>query len=290
MLRKSLLLLIICCASLFGGQDLNVKVNMKEGNVVEGKLLKINSEGVEINPGGVVKFRFIPAEKIKSVEIIELNKTVEYPLADGDMPLEVKNYQTDVAAQLRTFPKLLVIGSFGYSSVGGKYYEGLNSGTLFRLGLHYYLPESDPTDGRFILGFTYNHATISANVIYGLEPTFYLNEYGFEFGRTTRMFNGGHYIYALTGFVVVSNKITVPVSPVEYTYSETKYAIRLEGDASICVAKKVSVLVSLGYDIVLGAAENSSTSYGYTPYGYNRPGITFAGGIFNLTLGLTYGF
>jgi hypothetical protein len=291
MLRKSFFLLLFFSTTFIWGQNYNVKINLKDGNIVEGKLLKISAEGVDINPGGIVKYRFISAEKIKSVVIVELNKTIEYPLSNADIPSEIKGSESDYGdTQQGGFPKLLGLCSFGYSSVGGDYYEGLNSGTVLRFGMYYLFHETDPSASRFLIGFSYNHSSITGDKIYNIEPKLLLNEYSFEFGMTTGLFKNGHYLYFLTGLVIVSNNISMSLASIglgssEVSYDETKAALRLEGDGSISIGSKFSILISAGYDIVLGPKQANYTNY-YT----NEPNFSIAGGILNLSIGLTYGF
>ena len=100
-------------------------------------------------------------EKIDNVYVVELNKTIKYPLATENIPPELVNYKANEedtysgAFSDRGFHKLLGFGTFGYSSPSGDYYTGYNSGTVFRLGLHYYLPETDRTASRFLFGFSF---------------------------------------------------------------------------------------------------------------------------------------
>jgi len=72
MLLKSIFILILFFAAVVEAQDYNVKINLKDGNIIEGKLLKISAQGVDINPGGNVKYRFVSAERIKNVEIVPI--------------------------------------------------------------------------------------------------------------------------------------------------------------------------------------------------------------------------
>ena len=81
MFLKNILIVIIVFSSFAYCQDYKVKVNLKDSSVVEGKLIKMSSEGVELNPGGNVKFRFISAARIKNVYLVEPNKIVDYPVS-----------------------------------------------------------------------------------------------------------------------------------------------------------------------------------------------------------------
>ena len=291
MLLKSIFILVFCLAAVVEAQDYNVKINLIDGNIIEGRLLKISAQGVDINPGGNVKYRFISAKRIKNVEIVELNKTIDYPLSKTDLPNEILDYETDyVNGQQYGFPKFLGFGSAGYSLVGGDYYEGFNSGFDFRLGMYYLFYDSDPSASRYFLGFSYNHSSVTGDKIYGYEPQLLLNEYSFEFGKTTELFNGGHYLYFLLGVVIVTNEVSIEIESQNGVVSsvnvnETKAALRLEGDGSIAISSKVSILISLGYDIVLGPKK-----YQTTYYNPNEPNFSIAGGIFNLSAGLSYGF
>ena len=146
MLQKCLLIILFTLLLLptsILGQDYNVKVTLKDGSIVEGKLLKISVEGVDINPGGNVKYRFISSDRIQNVNIVELNKIVEFPLIDGGIPQELVEYKMDESpTPTYRLPKFLGIGTIGYASVGDwGYYERLNSGMAFRLGLYYFFHE-----------------------------------------------------------------------------------------------------------------------------------------------------
>jgi len=290
MLLKSIFILILFFAAVVEAQDYNVKINLKDGNIIEGKLLKISAQGVDINPGGNVKYRFVSAERIKNVEIVELQKTIEYPLANDDMPEEIMGNEIDYGSgQQAGFPRFLGIGSGGYSSVGGDYYLGFNSGFNFHLGMYYLFHDSNPTASRYFIGFTYSHSSVTGDKIYTYDPKLLLNEYSFEFGTTTGLFNGGHYLYGLLGLVIVSNEVSMEIESQNGVTStlnvnETKAAIRIEGDGSISLGSKISILISLGYDIVLGPKEYK------TYYNPNEPNFSIAGGILNLSIGLSYGF
>jgi hypothetical protein len=287
MLYRVLMLVLICSSmALSGSEDLKVRVNLLDGGIAEGTLLKMNTEGVEINPGTSVKFRFIPAARIRSVEFIDLNKTVDFPLDPATLPTEIAEYEPAREEVEGEFPRFAGLGKIGYGLPGGDYYEGFDGGLAWGLGIRYYFPDSDPTAGRFLMGFTYGHLSSSGDRIYGLEPTLSLNEYSFEFGRTTSQFQGGHYLYMIMGIVVVTNTVEVPIQSVNFTYDETKAAIRLEGGGAFHIAQKLSLPVSLGYDIVLSSKSSSSSSYSYS----GNPAVEFAGGIFNMSVGLIYGF
>ena len=294
MFRTFIILFFVLIPALIYCQDYNVKINLKDGSVVEGKLLKITAEGIDINPGGNVKFRFISADRIKNVEIVELNKTVEYPLTGNPLPEEIKDYESDEPpAQGGGFPSFLGIGSIGYASAGDwKYYEGFNSGSVWRLGLYYYFHESDISASRFLIGFTYNHLNIKGDKILGIEPNLAVGEYSFEFGRTTGLIGNGHYLYLIMGFVVVTNDIEMELDNSNGVSSsvhvnETKAALRIEGGGSINLGSKLSILLSLGYDILLGKNEQAYDYYYYDP---NTPKFTIIGGIFNVSAGIAYGF
>lgn len=290
MFWKNILFVIIVFSACAYCQDYNVKVTLKDSSIVEGKLIKISSEGVEINPGGNVKFRFISAARIKNVYLVESNKIVDYPLVVDSLPGEISEYESpDDPTQQVGFPNFLGIGTFGYASAGGDYYEGFNDGTGLRLGLYYYFHDSNRTASRFLAGFSYSHLSITGDKIYGIEPTLMLNEYSFEFGRTTGLFGDGSYLYLLFGLVIVDNDIEMEVENINGVtssvhVSETRAALRIEGDASISLGAKFSILLSLGYDVVLAGKEQS------TYYSYNEPAFSAAGGAFYATAGLTYAF
>ena len=290
MLKKCVLLLIIFCSSLLGGQNQQVKVNLKDGNIVTGKLLKISSEGIEINPGGSVRFRFISAERIKSVELLDLNKTVEYPLTEADIPTDVRRYEAEIASQEIGFPKFLGLCSLGYTSVGGDYYEGFSSNVGVRLGLYYYLPDSDPMAGRVFFGFSYSHSSIKGDLssfgLSNVEPKLLLNEYSFEIGLTTRMLEGNYYLYFLTGIAAASNEITMPVSSATISYSETKAAWRVEGGANISIGRRFFIPIAIGYDMIF--AKKATSTYNYATNSYDD--TAFIGGILNLSIGISYAF
>ena len=284
MLQKCLLIILFTLLLLptsILGQDYNVKVTLKDGSIVEGKLLKISAEGVDINPGGNVKYRFISSDRIQNVNIVELNKIVEFPLIDGSIPQEVVEYKMDESpTPTYGFPKFLGIGTIGYASVGDwGYYEGLNSGMAFRLGLYYFFHETDVTASRFLVGFTYYNASIGGDKIYEYEPKLGLSEYSFEFGRTTGLLGKGSYFYYLMGLVVVTNDLEINLGTTSGVSSslhtnETKFAIRFEVDGSIYLGSRLSLLISLGYDVVMGEKQKSSS------YSYNEPVFSVGRGDF----------
>ena len=263
----------VLCLNISHAQNLlRDVVYLKNGSVINGTI-------IEIVPEQTLKMR-TPDGSIFVVSVSDVDS-----ISKAELP-SAQHYEADVVTEQQGFPTLLGFGSFGYASVGGKYYEGLNSGSGFRLGLHYYFPDSDPYASRFILGFTHNHSSIKGDQIYGFDPELNLIEYSLEFGRTTRLYEGGHYLYFLMGLVFVANELSLPVQLVNFTYSETKAAIRLEGDASVHVVNRFSILVSLGYDVVLGKKASSS----YNTYVSTNPSdLKIAGGIFQASIGLMYG-
>jgi hypothetical protein len=291
---KIVLILFFFIAVVTEAQEYNVKIYLLDGAIIHGELIKITTEGVDINPGGSVKYRFISAERISSVEIVELNKIIEYPLTEKDIPPEIKDFEAESVVQTASFPKFLGLFSLGYSSAGGDYYEGFNSGALIRLGLTYLFHDSDRSVSRFFVGFSYNHASVAGEEIFGLKTDLSINEYSFEFGRTTSLFEGGHYLYFLTGGVIVTNEVEINIGTQEgisssVSVEETKAALRFEGGGSIFIGNKFSILISLGYDFILGVKQMQN-SYYYNYYDPDKSPFTVAGGILNLSLGLTYGF
>lgn len=74
-------------------QEYDVNVNLLDGTVVEGKLLRINAAGVDINPGGGVRLRFISAERIRSVHVPSIPAVIYYPLDARSLPDELRNYE-----------------------------------------------------------------------------------------------------------------------------------------------------------------------------------------------------
>jgi hypothetical protein len=92
------------------------------------------------------------------------------------------------------------------------------------------------------------------------------------------------------GVVIVTNEVSMDLGSQgsmssSVNVSQTKAALRVEGCGSISVGAKFSILLSAGYDIVMGPKEKNTY---YT--GYNDPAFSYAGGIANLAAGLTYGF
>lgn len=284
---RIILLTLLILPILVSGQESSVKVSLKDSSIVEGKLLKISIEGVELNPGGNVKFRFISADRIKNVLFIDINKTIEYPLVLDSLPDDLKELDetSTYNQQNGGFPDFLALINFGYGSITGNYYTGYNSGLQYKIGLHYYFHDPNPRSSRFLLGFSYNNYSISGPKIYGYETNLSLSEYSFEFGRTTNLLGKANYLYFLMGFVIVSNTVSASI-PSTVTANQTKIALRMEGSASINIVEKLSFLISVGSDIVMGSNEKSKTTY----YDYNEPAIKFEGLILNLSLGFTYGF
>jgi hypothetical protein len=287
MFKSIVLIFVLGCVQWCAAQDLTVRVDLKDGGVAEGKLLKISAEGVELNPGGLVKMRFIPAERIVKAEILETHKTVFYPIGDQGIPSELLDIEPSSTAAPSGKARFVMTGSFGYAMAQGTYYKGFNGGTVFRLGADVYFRRFDPAAGRFMLGFSFSHYTIGGDQILGLDPALSVNAYCLEFGRSTAMFDGGHYLYFKVGVGAVTNEVTMTVQRIDISYSETKPIFRFEGAGSILLAPSLSLVLMVDGDILLAKASSSNiyqTQYNYGPL----TGIDIAGGMIHFGLGVSY--
>ena len=78
-------------------------------------------------------------------------------------------------------------------------------------------------------------------------------------------------------FVVVTNDLEINLGTTSGVSSslhtnETKFAIRFEVDCSIYLGSRLSLLISLWYDLVMGEKQKSSS------YSYNEPVFSSAWG------------
>lgn len=269
-------------------QNLSVRVDLKDGNSAEGKLLKISAEGVELRPSALVASRFIPAERILKVEILETHKTIHFPLEEREIPPEALEIRAvpEESHQPRGKARFVCTGSFGYAVPNGTYYKGFNDGTGIRIGADiYYFGLVDPTASRFMLGFSFTRITFAGEKILGLTPSLIVNEYSLEIGRSTAWIEGGHYAYFKMGIVVVSNDVKLSVQNLSASSIDSKTAIRFEAAASFRIVSSFSLVPTLLYDLVV-ARGSSSNIYASTD-GMNAIANN-VGGILQFTLGVSY--
>lgn len=275
-------------------QDYTAKITLTDETVIEGKLLKISEKSVVLDPDGNVAYRLLKAERIKNIHIVELDKTIDYPLTIKDIPIELKNEDyttndyTTTALQKKELPQFLGLFSYGYSSVGGDFYEGFNSGSILHLGARYLFYDSNPTSGRFFIGFSYNYLPISGETEnyddydINIELKLAITEYSFEFGRTTKLFDGNTYLYLLFGGVFVTNEISVEANSISASTEVNSIGLRMDGGVSIGVGTNISIHLIAGYDIILEKKEKNI-------YNYSEPNVSAAGGIFHMSIGASYG-
>ena len=182
------------------------------------------------------------------------------------------------------FPLILVKSTIGYSFVNGDYYNSYNSGIAFRLGGYFLFNRDDPAAGRFFIGVSYSHAFNTGGKIFGFADNLALNEYSLEFGRSTNLFSSGIYLYGLIGFVLVDNDASQANTP--YYFKEPKFALRAEGGISFSVSDNCAILLSASVDPVMGKNDQINTDVYFSG---NQSLFNFAGYIFNVGIGLSYG-
>jgi hypothetical protein len=270
-------------------QEQRVKVHMKDGSITEGRVLKVSAEGVEIDPGGTVKFRFIDGERISKVEFIGTGKTVEYPLKAAELPPEIALLDRgSTGGTERGFPKFVGIASFGYASAGNSgYYEGFHAGSTVHVGLQYLFRNPDPQGSRMLMGLSYNRISVAGDKIFGAEPQLVMNVYGFEFGLTTAMMSVGQYLYLIMGGAIVTNTITMPmgVSQASITVeADNKAALRIEGGMHHPIVSNLSVRGAIGADFIIEGTGNANA------YGSTYSNRTLNGWLPKITIGMSYGF
>jgi hypothetical protein len=291
----ALLLGLVAVAS---GEEYTVKVTLLDGGEVTGALLKLSPAGVELNPGGMVKFRFIEARLIRRVYIVELDRTVEFPMpAEGEGVEGDQNERVEYeAATPRTSKYSVVMGMAGaaYTTVSGKYYSGFTSGPGGRGALYILFPESDPQAARFMIGFNYGYSSIESDLsISNVNIRFHISEYSFEGGMVSHMLQGGHFFWFTMGFVVVSNSATASLTTGSQSVdvNETKAALRLTGGVSFNLGRRIYLVPHVSVDMVLGKNSSSSTNnYYYNSYYNSQPDVTVAGWIIAPVLAIQYMF
>ena len=88
------------------------------------------------------------------------------------------------------------------------------------------------------------------------------------------------------GVVIVANEISIEDQGVTVSVNDNQEALRFEGGASINIVSKFSILITAGYDFVLGKRKRVA----YYSSSFNNPRFKVIGGILNLTIGASYGF
>jgi hypothetical protein len=296
------LALLVGLFAVASAEEYTVKVTLLDGGEVTGILIKLSPAGVELNPGGMVKYRFIEARLIRKAYIVELDRTVDFPMpaegegVEGDEEDEIVDYEVTTPATYK-YSVVMAMAGGAYTTVSGKYYSGFTSGAGGRAALYFLFPVSDPRAARFMMGFNYGYSSIASDLIMSnVDIRFHISEYSFEGGMVSRMLEGGHFFWFTLGFVVVNNSATASLTTgagsTSVDVDETKAAMRLMGGVSFNLGRRIYLVPHVTVDMVLGKSSSSSSNNYYYNYSYynNQPDITVAGWIIAPSLAIQYMF
>jgi hypothetical protein len=129
--RQTALLLFLLAGMIFrlGAQE--IKVILKTGKEIEGKLVSLTVKEVQIDPEGAVSFLSLDANSISSLEFTENGQILKFPIAESEIPANLpktnnKKVSTSNSSYFEHYWGWYLFG--GFSSKKTLYTESLYSG------------------------------------------------------------------------------------------------------------------------------------------------------------------
>lgn len=127
--QTALLIFLLAMAFRLNAQE--IKVILKTGKVIEGKLISLTVREVQIDPEGAVSFLSLNASSIASITFRETGNTINFPVTESEIPANLqktkgKNVSNSNSSYFEHYWGWYLFG--GFSSKKTLYSESLYSG------------------------------------------------------------------------------------------------------------------------------------------------------------------
>jgi hypothetical protein len=127
--QTALLIFLLAMAFRLNAQE--IKVILKTGKVIEGKLISLTVREVQIDPEGAVSFLSLNASSIASITFRETGNTINFPVTESEIPANLqktkgKNVSNSNSSYFEHYWGWYIFG--GFSSKKTLYSESLYSG------------------------------------------------------------------------------------------------------------------------------------------------------------------
>jgi len=274
-LLSLILIILVFSAEIFAQQKLHAVVYLKNGNQVNGVLMKYSASMAQIAPGGDISFQNFYADQIDSMRIIETKQIIYFKttiVTEKEKPAPVGDIVTTQKTSVERRWSLIAATGPAWIFYEATDMAGFNNSPLCnRFAIRYHPQKDSPLGGGEFIELALYHTNL---VMVRVNVKSSLNVFALNYGLVRYMGNGQSYIDLLLGISIHSLNHGESMG-----LSNSYLGIRLGLGMVIPLAPRYNLTVNGSVDITYTGRKKDM---------FGQEHATSAGGLTFLNAGLMY--